>query len=69
MDYLKNKSSETHMVENITIATRQLAKRQMTWMRKMENLEIFEPFNHDLNLKVKYLFSSKINDLSIGWEN
>ena len=33
--------------EMITIATRQLAKRQLTWMRGMNGLKIFDPF--DLN--------------------
>ena len=51
--YLKNQISKYELKDRIIFATRQLAKRQMTWMRKMENLEIFEPFNHDLNLKVK----------------
>ena len=35
------------LIETITIATRQLAKRQLTWMRGMSGLKIFDPF--DLN--------------------
>jgi|TARA_B110000503_G_scaffold5420_2_gene7412 tRNA dimethylallyltransferase len=31
--------------EKIIIATRQLAKRQMTWIRGMENLLLIDPFN------------------------
>jgi len=50
--YLKNKISKSELKNKIIFATRQLAKRQMTWMRKMENLEIFDPFSDDLNLKV-----------------
>jgi tRNA dimethylallyltransferase len=34
-------------MELIIIATRQLAKRQLTWMRGMDGLKIFDPF--DLN--------------------
>ena len=51
--YLKNKISKDELKDKIIFATRQLAKRQITWMRKMENLEIFEPYSHNLNLKVK----------------
>ena len=50
--YLKNQISKSELKNKIIFATRQLAKRQMTWMRKMENLEIFDPFSGDLNLKV-----------------
>jgi len=50
--YLKNQISKNELKDKIIFATRQLAKRQMTWMRKMENLEIFDPFSDDLNLKV-----------------
>ena len=51
--YLKNKISKKELNERIIFATRQLAKRQITWMRKMENLERFEPYSKDLNFKVK----------------
>jgi len=50
--YLKNKISKSELKNKIIFATRQLAKRQMTWMRKMENVEIFDRFSDDLNLKV-----------------
>jgi len=50
--YLKNQISKNELKNKIIYATRQLAKRQMTWMRKMNNLEIFDPFSDDLNLKV-----------------
>ena len=51
--YLKNKISKKELNERIIFATRQLAKRQITWMRKMENLDRFEPYSKDLNFKVK----------------
>ena len=50
--YLKNQISKSELRNKIIFATRQLAKRQITWMRKMQNLEIFDPFSEDLNLKV-----------------
>tara|TARA_B110000037_G_scaffold28709_1_gene34157 strand:+ start:193 stop:1131 length:939 start_codon:yes stop_codon:yes gene_type:complete len=50
--YLKKQISKSELKNKIIFATRQLAKRQMTWMRKMENLEKFDPFSDDLKLKV-----------------
>ena len=49
---LKKQISKSELKNKIIFATRQLAKRQMTWMRKMENLEKFDPFSDDLKLKV-----------------
>ena len=41
------KVDKRELMELIIIATRQLAKRQLTWMRRMDGLKIFDPF--DLN--------------------
>ena len=41
------KVDKRELMELIIIATRQLAKRQLTWMRGMDGLKIFDPF--DLN--------------------
>ena len=60
--YLKNQISKSELKNKIIFATRQLAKRQMTWMRKMENLEIFDPFSDDLNLKVTKRIRSFLKD-------
>lgn len=44
-DYLDG-SGDAHDMRNKGIAsTRQLAKRQITWMRKMTNLELFDSFD------------------------
>ena len=41
MEYLDGKISEAQLYEKCLFATRQLAKRQMTWMRKYKpDLEI-----------------------------
>jgi tRNA dimethylallyltransferase len=42
------------------IATRQLAKRQMTWMRRWENLEMFDCFEGNLKQKTIELIKRKI---------
>ncbi len=40
------------LTERIVIATRQLAKRQMTWMRGMEGLLIIDPFDKSFDIKI-----------------
>ena len=51
--YLKGKLSYTELKDRIIFSTRQLAKRQLTWMRKMQNLELFNPYDKKLTSKVK----------------
>ena len=42
---LDKKVEKNELIEMIIIATRQLAKRQLTWMRGMNGLKIFDPFD------------------------
>jgi tRNA dimethylallyltransferase len=42
---ISKKVDKRELIEMITIATRQLAKRQLTWMRGMDGLKIFDPFD------------------------
>ena len=51
--YLKGKLSHEELKDKIVFATRQLAKRQLTWMRKMHNIEYFNPYEKNLTAKVK----------------
>jgi len=52
-DYLEGHLSKDEMIERGIIATRQLAKRQMTWLRREEDLTIFEPYkNIEQQIKV-----------------
>ena len=51
--YLKNKIKKNDLPDKIIFATRQLAKRQMTWMRKMDDLELLDPFDRKLNSIVR----------------
>ncbi len=44
-DYLNGEYDEQEMVQRGVIATRQLAKRQYTWLRKWPNLEWFDSNN------------------------
>ena len=40
------------LTERIIIASRQLAKRQMTWIRGMENLLMIDPFDKSLDINI-----------------
>ena len=53
--YLDGQISDKDLRDQIFFATRQLAKRQLTWMRKMENLHVFDPFDAKLEGNVKQL--------------
>lgn len=52
LDYFNGDFQEKECIDRIVFATRQLAKRQMTWMRSMENLNVFDCLNDDLNKDV-----------------
>ncbi len=43
-DYLQGKSSKQEMLEKGIAATRQLAKRQMTWLRREKDLTLLQPY-------------------------
>jgi tRNA dimethylallyltransferase len=43
---------EKDCIDRIIFATRQLAKRQMTWMRSMENLKVFDCVSDDTDNEV-----------------
>jgi tRNA dimethylallyltransferase len=42
-EYLEGTTSETEMVSRALAATRQLAKRQLTWMRSWSGLQMVDP--------------------------
>jgi tRNA dimethylallyltransferase len=52
LEYFNGDFQEKECIDKIVFATRQLAKRQMTWMRSMENLHVFDCVNDDLNKEV-----------------
>ena len=54
-DYLEGKLDEEEMRERAIIATRQLAKRQMTWMRSEPNITRYDAKNYDLQAIVEDL--------------
>jgi tRNA dimethylallyltransferase len=48
LEYFNGDIEEKECIDKIVFATRQLAKRQMTWMRSMENLNLFDASNDDI---------------------
>jgi tRNA dimethylallyltransferase len=48
LEYFNDDIKEKECIDKIIFATRQLAKRQMTWMRSMENLNLFDCSNDDI---------------------
>jgi tRNA dimethylallyltransferase len=56
-EYLTNKTSLTEMQNKAVAATRQLAKRQLTWLRSWENLTWLETGDtKNIDLCAPYLF-------------
>ncbi|MCF6776934.1 tRNA (adenosine(37)-N6)-dimethylallyltransferase MiaA [Thiotrichales bacterium 19X7-9] len=59
--HLQGKLSYTEAVEKSIIATRQLAKRQITWMRHWQSpIQVFDPFVDGLKSKVMNYLGEKI---------
>ena len=52
LEYLDGDIEEKDCIDRIIFATRQLAKRQMTWMRSMENLKVFDCVSDDTDNEV-----------------
>ena len=56
--YLRGEVDQDQMIERGIIATRQLAKRQMTWLRSMPDLHTFDCINKELDSEVLNLIRS-----------
>ena len=52
LEYFNHDIKEKECIDKIIFATRQLAKRQMTWMRSMENLNLFDCSNDHISNEV-----------------
>lgn len=62
--YLLGKLSYEEMVEKGVAATRQLAKRQLTWLRQWPNLETFDFHNDPLKAVLLYLHEKGVTQAS-----
>ena len=47
--YLRGEIRFDELFDKILFATRQLAKRQITWLRSMQNLLVLDPFKNDIS--------------------
>lgn len=47
-EYLQGEIDEKTMIEQGIVATRQLAKRQMTWLRHWKNIVLMDPFQESI---------------------
>ncbi|MCY4050901.1 MAG: tRNA (adenosine(37)-N6)-dimethylallyltransferase MiaA [Gammaproteobacteria bacterium] len=62
IDYLYGKLTDTEMIEKGVASTRQLAKRQLTWLRNQSNVAWVNAENSNLEkMIVKYLESMNIH--------
>ena len=57
LEYLDGQCSHQEMQDKAIAATRQLAKRQHTWLRKWPNLHSFDPWQEDLIKSVMSLIA------------
>jgi tRNA dimethylallyltransferase len=48
-DYLNGKLDYTQMRDRAIVSTRQLAKRQMTWLRSEANISVYNPEEYSLS--------------------
>jgi tRNA dimethylallyltransferase len=60
-DYLAGNLSDENLPEKAIIATRQLAKRQMTWLRTQIDAHWFDSLNPNLTPQVLKLLEKTIN--------
>ncbi|MDX2164131.1 MAG: tRNA (adenosine(37)-N6)-dimethylallyltransferase MiaA [Gammaproteobacteria bacterium] len=63
MEYLLKKINRKTMIEKATIATQQLAKRQLVWLRSWPDLTVFEPGEKNLTADVSRLLQRYIEQL------
>jgi len=59
--YLENKQTLIEAKEKSILATRRLAKRQLTWLRSLDDSQKINTFDNDLNKKLYNLISEEIN--------
>lgn len=60
LEYFNGDSQEKECINKIVFATRQLAKRQMTWMRGMENLNIFDFTGECINKEIEAFIKAQL---------
>jgi tRNA dimethylallyltransferase len=59
--FLRGEIKQEELFDKILFATRQLAKRQITWLRSMQNIQIYDPFEIDIYQKINDAIKQFIN--------
>lgn len=58
--YLMGEIDEKMMIEQAIAATRQLAKRQLTWLRRWNDVVLLDPFLEDVNACFKKMLNTSL---------
>jgi tRNA dimethylallyltransferase len=59
--FLRGEIKQEELFDKILFATRQLAKRQITWLRSMQDIQIYDPFEIDIYQKINDAIKQFIN--------
>ena len=59
--FLRGEITQEELFDKILFATRQLAKRQITWLRSMQHIQIYDPFEIDIYQKINHAIKQFIN--------
>ena len=59
--FLRGEIKQEELFDKILFATRQLAKRQITWLRSMQNTQIYDPFEIDIYQRINHAIKQFIN--------
>jgi len=68
-DFLDNRISRAELLEQGIAATRQLAKRQLTWLRGMDNVTEFDCLDPELGERVLQYLRHELEALVIAGES
>ena len=59
--FLRGEIKQQELFDKILFATRQLAKRQITWLRSIQNIQIYDPFEINVCQKINDAVERFIN--------
>ena len=59
--FLRGEIKQEELFDKILFATRQLAKRQISWLRSMQDIQIYDPFEIDIYQKINDAIKQFIN--------
>ncbi len=60
-EFLDGYGDQAGMIERAVIATRQLAKRQLTWLRAEHEVQVFDPYRLDIEAALTLFFRQTLS--------